>query len=160
MSTVDGILDPYKIIISKFNHDQQAHWAYWSGISPQKVVEVRNGLTHTRNEINRWQNMSDLFTLIAVITPLIVAYLVSTMNVPNAASIIDAVFPAIVAYVQNKLKKLNENYQIYLLVDNPVYRLMSDIIIDIHEKTYEHNEVNHKTKWDELEKITQKIEIL
>ena len=160
MSTVGEILKPFERIITIFDVDQQAQWAYWSGICPQKVSEVRTRLAETRNEINTWQSWSGIFTIAAVIVPLIVTILINSLNLPTAASIIDALFPALVAYIQSKLKKLNENYRIYLLVDNPLYRLMSDIIIDIFEKNYEDNEDNHKTKWDELEKILQKIEIV
>ncbi|TFH12687.1 hypothetical protein E4H04_13065 [Candidatus Bathyarchaeota archaeon] len=159
MSTVEEILKPYEAVISTFDVDQQSQWAYWSGIAPQKVVEVRNGRSKTRQEINYWQNLSDICTMIAVVIPIIVSYLVNNMNIPTAASVIDALFPALVIYIQNKLKKLHEQYQTYILVDNPLYRLLSDIIIDIYESNYEKNETNHKTKWDELEKITQKIEI-
>jgi hypothetical protein len=156
MSTVEEVLKPYEAIIETYDVDQQSQWAYWSGICPQRVVEVRNGKNETKNEKNTWQNLSDICTIIAVVIPIIVTYLVNNMNISTAASFIDALFPAIVIYIQNKLKKLNENYQTYILIDNPLYRLLSDVIIDIYDGNYEKNEENHKTKWDELDKILQK----
>ena len=160
MSNVEEVLKPYETVISTFDINQQSQWAFWSGILPQKIVEIRNGRTQTKQEISKWQNLSDICTMVAVVIPIIVTYLVNNMNIPTAASIIDALFPAIVIYIQNKLKKLHERYQTYILVDNPLYRMLSDIIIDIFETNYEKKEEVHKTKWDELEKITQKIEII
>jgi hypothetical protein len=160
MSTVDEILIPYEVIISTFNVDQQSQWAYWSGVLPQRVDDVRNGRSKTKQKINIWQNASEIFTVIAVVIPIVITYLINNMNIPTAASILDALFPAIVLFIQNKLKKFNEDYQVYILVDNPLYRLMSDIIIDIYENNYEKNEENYREKYDELEKILQKEELL
>ncbi len=85
--------------------------------------------------------------MIAVVIPIIVTYLVNNMNVPTAASFIDALFPAIVIYIQNKLKKSMSIIKLYCA---------RDVIIDIYEGNYEKNETNYKTKWDDIEKILQK----
>lgn len=81
------------------------------------------------------------------------------MGLSTLASLLDAISPAILVYIQNKNKKINAKYRAYLLVDNPLYRLMSDVIIDIHKGTYQDIEKTHKDKYAELEKILYESEL-
>jgi exopolysaccharide biosynthesis predicted pyruvyltransferase EpsI len=67
--------------------------------------------------------------------------------------------PALLAYVQNKIKKVNKKYQACVLSNYPLYRLMTDVIINIYEGTYQEKEKNYKDKYTELEKILHESEL-
>lgn len=159
MSTQDEVLKPYKDIIDSFDANQKVQWAYWDGICPERVAEIRNETISIRAELKNLKGWSDKLVLIAVAVPIIVTFLTNTIGWPTLASLLDAISPAILVYIQNKIKKVNAKYQAYILVDNPLYRLMYDVILDIHKGTYQEKEMTRKDKYTELEKILHESEL-
>lgn len=120
MSTQDEVLKPYKDIIDSFDANQKVQWAYWDGICPERVAEIRNETISIRAELKNLKGWSDKLVLIAVAVPIIVTFLTNTIGWPTLASLLDAISPAILVYIQNKIKKVNAKYQAYILVDNPI----------------------------------------
>jgi VIT1/CCC1 family predicted Fe2+/Mn2+ transporter len=154
LSPEEEVLKPYSEILSDFDKSQKLKWIRWKDQLPKRVAEVEKKHLQNGNQADLWQNLTYVFVVISAAIPIIVTILVTIEMLTNAASLIDAMFPAVVGVVQTKLSGSSKRRHAFAQVVSPYRTLLSNIIIDIYEKKYsdEKHEIYQK-KWNALNEI-------
>lgn len=155
----EDVLRPYRDLIDKFNDAQKAEWARWSGRLPRRIAKVENEHIGSVGRVDFWQNLTYVCVILSAGVPIVIAVLIEILAWSHMASLLDAVFPAIVIVIQTKLSAWSERKHAYASVYSPYLRLLADIVVDIHKGDYASNEETYGAKWEELDGILVKAGI-
>ncbi len=151
--SLEDALKPYKSIIDNYDSAQKVEWARWSDRLPRRVAKVTNMLEEATEKVDKWQNLNYVFIVIAAAVPVIMTISIEVLSLTHLASLIDLVFPAGVGVIEKILSKASKKKEALLSVYSPYSTLLSDIIIDIFQKTYASNRKTYESKWTDLNKI-------
>lgn len=126
----------------------------WRGHLPEITAKVKNKHLQCRAKVDSWQNITYVLVVLSAAIPIIVGALITINILAPMASLLDAVFPAIVGVVQKKHSQSSDQLHVFSSVVSPYSRLLADIIIDIYEKKYSDERHRlYKNKFDELDQI-------
>jgi hypothetical protein len=151
--SLEDVLKPYKSIIDNYDSAQKVEWTRWSDRLPRRVAKVTNMLEESIKTVDKWQNLNYVFIVIAAAVPVIMTILIEVLSLTHLASLIDLVFPAGVGVIEKILSNASKKKEALISVYSPYSTLLSDIIIDIFQKTYDSNKQTYESKWADLNKI-------
>jgi hypothetical protein len=151
----EQVLSYYRDIICSYDDPQKAQWSRWIGRLPKRVANISNEHLRSVQKVEQLQTLTYVFSVISAAIPIIVAILAEIQQWSRLASLVDAVFPAIVAVTYTNLTNWQKKTRTYASVYSPYHRLLADIILSIYEKTYQKNSRIYEDKFEELDKILQ-----
>jgi len=141
-------------IVAGLPDEKKAQWALWENVRDTKddLEEEHSGC---RSELSTWENSNNACIVASAGVPIIVGVMTSMYNLSVWANLLDVVFPAGVAVIQGKVKKLTEKKEGYINVVPEYEILICDVLYAVKNNIYtDEVEKNYR---DELTKLTEEV---
>jgi len=159
LTSESQVLEPYKEIIAKYDDSQKVEWIDWSGRLPKRIFKVSNLLVELAEKAKNWQYLNYLFIILSAAVPVIVTVLIEVLKLPYIASVLDLVFPAAVGVMEKISLNASQERDALIAVKSPYETLLSNVIVDIYQKTYSAKREIYEGRWDKLDTILANAKI-